>query len=351
MATRGPGPASPAEPGDALLERERELAAIDALSQVTIAGTGRVVLIEGPPGIGKSRLLAEARTRAAARGIYALTGRGSELEREFAFGIVRQLFEAMLVRPDARARCLAGSAMVAAPVFESVGVEEDADHVAPSFATLHGLYWLTVNAASDRPLMLSVDDTQWCDQPSLRFLAYLAHRLDGLPLLIAVGLRTGGPQAGTRLLDEIAKAPGTSSIHPAPFSEGAVQTVVRARLGAEPDPAFTAACHQVSGGNPFLVRELLRASATSTCSAIQPEGLSGPPASSAPATTCGSPALPTRESDECEWGLGCSRRSRIRTMEWHSRRTSFLVAMGGCGSPVWGPTVSAPSIRGPQTRE
>ncbi|MFZ0218286.1 MAG: AAA family ATPase, partial [Candidatus Dormiibacterota bacterium] len=250
---------SPADRGDTLLERERELAAIDALTGVAVAGSGRVVLIEGPPGIGKSRLLAEAASRAGAQGLQVLTARSSELEREFAFGIVRQLFEAILVRPDARRRWLSGSAGVAAPVFESLGVEADADHPDPSFATLHGLYWLTVNVATDRPLVLSIDDIQWCDQPSTRFLAYLAHRLDGLPVLIAVGHRTAAVEAELVLLEEIARAAVTTSIHPAPFSEVAVQTVVRERLRVDPDPAFAAACRQVTGGNPFLVRELLRA--------------------------------------------------------------------------------------------
>ena len=64
-----------------------------------------------------------------------------------------------------------------------------------SFAVLHGLYWLTVNLSAERPLLLAVDDLQWCDHPSLRFLAYLARRLDGLPVLVACGVRSSEPES------------------------------------------------------------------------------------------------------------------------------------------------------------
>ena len=65
-----------------------------------------------------------------------------------------------------------------ARVFDGVG---DDDRVDGSFAVLHGLYWLTVNLTSDGPLLLSIDDVQWCDRGSLRFLAYLVKRIEGLP--------------------------------------------------------------------------------------------------------------------------------------------------------------------------
>ena len=76
---------------DGLLERDRELAALDRLIADAEDGRGRVALIEGPAGIGKSRLLAEARTRAGAMTV--LSARCGELERDFSFGAVRQLFE------------------------------------------------------------------------------------------------------------------------------------------------------------------------------------------------------------------------------------------------------------------
>ena len=79
-----------------LCEREREFRLLGALVEEAAAGGGRAALIEGPAGIGKSRLLAEARAMAMAEGFRVLTARGSELEREFPFGVIRQIFEAAL---------------------------------------------------------------------------------------------------------------------------------------------------------------------------------------------------------------------------------------------------------------
>jgi predicted ATPase len=70
---------------DDLFERERELQALGATVDGLIQGHSATVLIEGPAGIGKTRLLAEMRRRAAASGIQVLSARGSELEREFPF--------------------------------------------------------------------------------------------------------------------------------------------------------------------------------------------------------------------------------------------------------------------------
>ncbi|MGZ5411222.1 MAG: AAA family ATPase, partial [Solirubrobacterales bacterium] len=74
-----------------LLERDSELASIDALIEQARDGRAGLALVEGPAGIGKSRLLAELRRRAESEGFLVLTARGSEIEREFPFGIARQL--------------------------------------------------------------------------------------------------------------------------------------------------------------------------------------------------------------------------------------------------------------------
>jgi predicted ATPase len=117
---------------DGLLERERELAALEGLIDDAREGRGRVVLIEGPAGIGKTRLLAAARERGA-RGMTVLTARCSELEREFSFGAIRQLFEPVARDAERRARLLAGAA---APVEGVLGAPEgDAEG---TFAVLHG---------------------------------------------------------------------------------------------------------------------------------------------------------------------------------------------------------------------
>jgi predicted ATPase len=148
------------------------------------------VLIEGPAGIGKSGLVAGLRGRAGDE-LLVLAARASELEREFAFGVVRQLLEAQVAEA-----ALAGAAAPAAAVFAA---EPGADGAGgASLAALHGLYWLTLNLAAQRPLLLAVDDLHWADRPSLRFLAYLARRLDGAPVLLAATLRSNEPRTRAR---------------------------------------------------------------------------------------------------------------------------------------------------------
>src|SRR5262249_36760759 len=145
---------------------------------------GRVVVVEGAAGIGKTRLLSEARSLAS--GFEVLSARAGELEGDFAFGIVRQLFEGVLasVPTDVRDELLSGAASLAAPLFASVPDEPGATET--SFAVLHGLYWLAANFALRRPTLLAVDDLHWADEPSVRWLGYLVKRLEGLPLLVLV---------------------------------------------------------------------------------------------------------------------------------------------------------------------
>src|SRR3954463_8895415 len=104
-----------------LLEREAELAALEAMLAAARLGDGRLVVVEGSAGIGKTRLLAEARALAATAGFEVLTARGGELEGEFAFGIVRQLFEAPLAAAteDERNELLSGAAALSASLFTS----------------------------------------------------------------------------------------------------------------------------------------------------------------------------------------------------------------------------------------
>ncbi|WP_231121925.1 BTAD domain-containing putative transcriptional regulator [Motilibacter peucedani] len=242
---------------DDMVDRDAELERLAACLDDALDGAGVVAVIEGPAGIGKSRLLAEARRSAQERGALVLGARGSVLEREFAFGAVRQLFEPLLLDPAGRERLLAGPAAAAAGVFDDTGSAERSSD--SSFAVLHGLYWLVENLAAERRVLLAVDDLQWCDASSLRFLAYLARRLDGLPLLVAVTLRTGEQPAEPALVAEVAHDASSVTVAPGPLSVDGVAGLVRRRLGAEPDAAFVAACHRTTGGNPLLLRQLLRA--------------------------------------------------------------------------------------------
>src|ERR1700760_3978640 len=132
-----------------LVERESDLGALADLLDGLVDGRPRAVVIGGPAGIGKSRLLTALRDGAAQRGIRALGARGSELEREFPFGVIRQLFEPVLAEVD-REAAFAGAAGGARPVFEGETSE------GATFAVLHGLYWLTLNVGAEKPMGLAV---------------------------------------------------------------------------------------------------------------------------------------------------------------------------------------------------
>ncbi|WP_327010201.1 AAA family ATPase [Dactylosporangium sp. NBC_01737] len=242
--------------GEHLVDRDREIAELRLAAGDAFGGVPRLVMIEGPAGIGKSRLLTEARRISDGHGALTLTARGSQLEKEFGFGVVRQLFEALLTDPAAREQLLAGAAASAASVFDLGAHGERGDH---TFAALHGLYWLTANVAATRPLTVVVDDLQWCDTGSLRFLAYLVRRLDGLPVLLVATLRTGEQYDDDALISELQLDPAATPVRPGPLSGTGVADLVRERLGDGAEPRFVAACHQTTSGNPLLLRQLLRA--------------------------------------------------------------------------------------------
>ena len=68
----------------------------------------------------------------------------------------------------------------------------------PGYAWQHGLYWLASNLSTDSPLVLVVDDLQWCDAPSARALAFIARRLEGLPLALILATRPLDPALDPR---------------------------------------------------------------------------------------------------------------------------------------------------------
>lgn len=121
-------------------------------------GHGGALVVEGPPGIGKTVLLAAARDAAGEEGFRVLRARGAELEREFAFGVVRQLVEPVVAgaSQEERAWLLDGPPGVAARLLGlpglGVGLPEGTPLAPdPSFAVLHGLYWLCANLARSAP--------------------------------------------------------------------------------------------------------------------------------------------------------------------------------------------------------
>jgi DNA-binding CsgD family transcriptional regulator len=249
--------------GPALLERDAALAQIDQSLREAIAGSGSLLVLAGPAGIGKTRLVLAAGRHGRELGLTALTACGSELERDFAYGLVRQLFEAPLVAasPPERAELLAGAAGHAARLFGLAAARDDAADALldPSFAILHGLYWLSANLGRRSPLLLCVDDVHWADQASLRFLHYLVRRVRELPIAVVAAMRPARSADGSPMLAALAADPSAEVLELTPLSQEAVAELMRLAFGADVEPAFAAACHEVTGGVPFLVRELVRA--------------------------------------------------------------------------------------------
>jgi DNA-binding NarL/FixJ family response regulator/predicted negative regulator of RcsB-dependent stress response len=243
-----------------LLEREREQAALTALITAACQGTGRFAAVEGAAGIGKTCLLAAARAEAEQAGMRVLTARGMQLEREFTYGVVRQLFEPVLVAADEgeRAELLAGAAGQAASLF---GKPDPGAWSAlggdASFAMVHGLYWVAANLCVNQPLLLCVDDFHWSDAPSLRFFAHLLPRLEGLRVLVLAGLRPSEPGTDQHLVTQLMTDPLVELLHPAPLSQAGSARLVRAMLGAQAEEEFCDACHGATGGNPLWLHELI----------------------------------------------------------------------------------------------
>jgi DNA-binding CsgD family transcriptional regulator len=242
-----------------LLERERELEALcDGLDRAG-AGEGTLTLIDGPAGVGKTELAREARAAAERSGILALAATGSQLEQPFAFGVVRQLLEPVVTPAAGRADLFAGAAAPAARLFAPDDQQSPAADA--SFGSLHSLYWLVVNLADRGPMLVAVDDCQWVDRDSLRFLAYLAQRVEGLAVaLLLAGRRpeSSSSEAETVWAQVLSRSSAVA-LHPRPLSQSAAVALARERLGAGAAQEFCRSCHAATGGNPLFLRELLTA--------------------------------------------------------------------------------------------
>jgi DNA-binding CsgD family transcriptional regulator/tetratricopeptide (TPR) repeat protein len=232
----------------ATFERTEELQRLEARIESARAGVGGAVVIDGPAGIGKTTMLDRTIEVARRLGLRRLLARAGQLERDLGWNLVRQLFASVIGASVAdRKRLLRGAAGLAAP---ALGIA-----AGDATGALHGLYWLVSDLAEQMPSLLAVDDAHWGDVASLMFLAYLVERVRDLPILVVVTVRSG--EEVPPPLTVLGSRPATEVMTLRELSAEASAAVVREILGDGAETAFCQACHHATGGNPFLLHELL----------------------------------------------------------------------------------------------
>ncbi|MFJ4468539.1 ATP-binding protein [Streptomyces sp. NPDC089424] len=248
-----------------LFERDRELQGLEAaLSELRGAadgtphqGPGRLLAFTAPAGMGKTRLLAEARARAVAHGFTVLSGRGGENEHELAFHVVRQLVQPALATMERQQlRTFLGSWYDIVAV--ALGLEAtETDQMPDPAGVRDGLDWvmtrLTVTMA---PVVVLLDDLHWADIESLGWLTSFAARAEGLPLLVVVAYRPHELPPEAAPFRALVTSQGIRPYSLAPLTRAAVARIVRDELGEGADDGFCDECWEVTSGSPFEAVEL-----------------------------------------------------------------------------------------------
>ena len=235
------------------LERDRELARIAAALDSAAAGDGRVVVIEGRAGIGKTRLVQDTRELAKQRGFGRIQAVGDALESAMAWGVVRQLVERSIsrYRGEIRDRILAGPSGDALRALDAAAADPSEAELG---RTLHSLWWVAVDLSATRPLLITVDDAQWADLSSAQFLVYLSRRIADLPIALVVATRPPAANAGP--LAQLSVSRQAERLLPRPLTPHGLAELVAAR-GVRPAPQVVAALHEAGAGNPFLTGVLV----------------------------------------------------------------------------------------------
>ncbi|MDH6577886.1 BTAD domain-containing putative transcriptional regulator [Kitasatospora sp. MAP5-34] len=214
---------------------------------LTTALTGQTgaLLLEGEAGIGRTTFLVESSALARRLGFTVARGRCHPQERHHPLGVVRQVFASLLL---------------STPGFPGIpevtdGGPGDPSSMPAQFDVLVGLYRSLAEAAARSPLLVVLDDLQWCDEASLRALSQLVHHGVRLRLVVLAAVRTGEPVGRSAAFQDTAGHLRRTRL--AGLDLPAVAELVRTVLPGEPHPDFVAACRRSTGGNPTLVRALL----------------------------------------------------------------------------------------------
>jgi DNA-binding SARP family transcriptional activator len=257
-------------PRGAFVGRERELAELVGGLDDAVAGQGRLFLLSGEPGIGKSRLAEALAGGAHARGAAVLVGRCWEAGGAPAYWPWTQALRAYVRETDAAA--LAAQLGAGAPDLAQIVPElrqRFPDLPPPSplepdgarFRLFEATAEFLRNAAERRPLVLVLDDLHAADPPSLLLLRFLARALGSTRLLLLGAYRNVDPRPGQPLaetLAEVAREPATRRLALRGLSEPEVAQYLRQTASEMASPQLVAALHRQTEGNPLFLAETVR---------------------------------------------------------------------------------------------
>jgi DNA-binding CsgD family transcriptional regulator len=228
----------------ALIERDEAWKLGSHAIGLARGGAGSALLFEGASGLGKSGLITAIGALAEESGLRVMTAVGRCSETNFPFGVMFQLFESELKRPE-------DLETFAPRLHDAIGSEA-------SLSVIPRIYRVCAEFAETSPLALSIDDADLADEQSLRFLLYLIERLSDLPIAIFLTAGTVAPRRAPAGLAEIARHPSTTRLRLEPLSPlGTTRRVTKTTFSAAAQEAAKE-IHLASGGIPFIVDSLAR---------------------------------------------------------------------------------------------
>ncbi|QUH01938.1 AAA family ATPase [Saccharopolyspora erythraea] len=234
-----------------LVGRDRELSMLEECARMAALGTGQTVLLRGPAGIGRTKLLGAALDDLDPVTPTVLSVSCPESGAS-AYAAVRALFEPLGLTGDSPR--LAGRAALARPALLPARPRAEA---VDAYSVMYGLHWLVSELCEKGPVVLAVDDVHWCDEASLSWLGFLLRRSEELPLLVLLTQRTGRDVPNPQVLAEIGASSWCLAVDLQPLTAEAVRAVLRRAFGAEPEDAFVRKCFEVTGGTPFLLGSIV----------------------------------------------------------------------------------------------
>ncbi|RSM72541.1 transcriptional regulator [Actinoplanes sp. ATCC 53533] len=267
LLAQPPAPAAPVgpmtgPPADPIVGRAEELAILRQAVRSTFAGGSGLVVLEGEPGVGKTRLLEQAGVEAEQGGALVVWGRCVEGDGAPSMWPWVEVFGTLVeslpagMRQEWRAGEL--GRLVGSPG-EVPGMPVLPDSGA-RFRLFEQAVALVAQISARRALLLLIDDLQWADVASLDLLGHLAARLPGATAVIGA-LRDRAPVPRREVAHALAVAsrqPRLRRIHLGAFSQAEVAELVRRETGQALSAAAARSTHARTGGNAFYVRELSR---------------------------------------------------------------------------------------------